>query len=78
MKVKIMLVCLEGYLSAKWNKKDEAKEKLIASIQQDALNAWQHRNPSEKIVRFLAKMSDRHFRFLNISEQNGNLIVSRN
>ncbi|OOS00895.1 hypothetical protein B0187_00965 [Haemophilus paracuniculus] len=76
MKVHITLLCLADYLPQKWQ--PSSHHPLVEEIQQNAIKAWDKREPSETAVRFMQQMSERHFRFLNVSQKNANtLVVSR-
>lgn len=76
MNVQITLNSLSGYLSPNWQ---ESTHRVIEeSIKQNALKAWTERDLGSNSVRFLQKMAQNHFRFLNVSQKDMNtLIVSR-
>lgn len=50
---------------------------LLTSIRQNAELAWKSRDPKKAKIRFMQKMSDKQYRFLNVTQQNGSLWVSR-
>lgn len=73
--VKILVNCLDDVLTSR-NHQD--LQPLAKQIEANALNAWQNRQPSETSTRFLQKLNDRMFRFLNVVQQpNGSLLVYR-
>lgn len=73
--INIRLNCLADILDPK---NIRASDHIAESIKTNALNAWQNRQPSETSTRFLQKLNDRMFRFLNVVQQpNGSLLVYR-
>lgn len=70
--INIRLNCLANVLN---NKNIRATDELAECIKANALKAWQNRQESETNVRFIHKMSDGFYRFLNIKQQNGSLLV---
>lgn len=76
MKVHIALLCFADYLPKKWQ--SSSYHPLVEEIQQNAIKAWAEKKSGETSVRFMQQMSERHFRFLNVSQKNANtLVVSR-
>ncbi|MDP8189056.1 hypothetical protein QJU87_04150 [Pasteurella skyensis] len=76
MEVKITLECVGDFISKYWAQR-HTHQQLIDDIKENAIVAWQKREPEQQSVRFLQKMSSNHYRFFNV-KQNGNyLTVSR-
>lgn len=73
--INIRLNCLVNVLN---NKDIRATDELAERIKANALKAWQNRQESETVVRFMSKMGDGFYRFLNITQQpSGSLLVYR-
>lgn len=70
--INIRLNCFANVLN---NKDIRATDELAERIKANALNAWQNRQEAETSVRFMHKMGDGFYRFLNIKQQNGSLLV---
>lgn len=78
VKVKVLFQCFAGLLSATWSKEQRSQcAMLTKAIQQNALNAWQKREPNQQTVRFMQKMSGNRYRFFIVSQQGDKLVVTK-
>ncbi|MBF0786134.1 hemophilus-specific protein [Muribacter muris] len=74
--IHIRLSCLADILDPK---NIHSQDHIAKQIEANALYAWQNRHTSESSVRFINKMGDGFFRFLNVKQQpDGSLLVYRN
>lgn len=73
--INIRLNCLADILDPK---NIRASDHIAEIIKANALKAWQNRQKSETSVRFINKVGDGFYRFLNVKQQpNGSLLVYR-
>ncbi|MDU8924330.1 hemophilus-specific protein [Pasteurellaceae bacterium LIM206] len=76
MEVQIAFECIGDQVSKYWSQR-HTHQPLAEDIKQNAIKAWQNREPGQIQVRFMQRMSDTHYRFLNVKQNGNKLIVSR-
>lgn len=80
MNVHILLSSVGDIMPKHINEWTPEHHTLDTELRQNALRAWQERQPDVDTVRFMQKMPSQnglHFRFFNVSQKSGKLLVSR-